>query len=74
MPSSNESATERAIPPSSAIPDNENHTERVAEKRGVREFLVVDRTANLRKNSKISSIWEHGEERRRLDDNSRARY
>jgi hypothetical protein len=34
----------------------------------------VDHTANLRKNSKISPIWEHGGERRRFDDNSMARY
>ena len=74
MPSSNEYATKQAAPPSSAIPDKENHTERVIGKGGLREFLVVDRTASLRKNSKISAIWEHSEERRRLDDNFRAQY
>ena len=34
----------------------------------------MDHTANLRKNSKISAIWHHGGERRRLDDNSMVRY
>jgi hypothetical protein len=34
----------------------------------------VAHTANLRKNSKISAIWHHGGERRRLDDDSMARY
>jgi hypothetical protein len=72
MSSSDESDTDQAIPPVSAIPNKERHTERVIGRRGLREFLVVDHTANLRKNSKISPIWEHGGERRRLDDNSMA--
>jgi hypothetical protein len=41
---------------------------------GVRQFLVVDHSANLRCGSKISAIWDYGGERRRLDDNSIARY
>ena len=74
MSSSDESSTEQAIPPSSAIPSKERYTARVIGRRGLREFLVVDHTANQRKNSKISLIWEHGGERRRLDDKSMARY
>jgi hypothetical protein len=34
----------------------------------------MDHTADLRKNSKISVIWHHGGERRRLDDDSMTRY
>jgi hypothetical protein len=68
MSSSGESGTEQAILPTSTIPNKERHTERVIGRRGLREFLVVDHTANLRKNSKISPIWKHGGERRRLDE------
>jgi hypothetical protein len=74
MASSDESGTEKVIASSSALPNKERHTERVLGKKGLREFLVVEHTANLRKNSKISAIWHHGEERRRLDDDSMARY
>jgi hypothetical protein len=73
MASSDESSTEKVIASSSALP-KERHTERVLGKKGLRECLVVEHTANLRKNSKISAIWHHGEERRRLDDDSMARY
>jgi hypothetical protein len=56
-----------ASPPlPSSIPDRETPIERVINSRGIRIFLVVDYTANLRKNSKISTIWHHGGERRRL--------
>jgi hypothetical protein len=58
----------------SALPDQERHTERVVSWNGVREFLVVEYTANMRKNTKISAIWYHGGERRRLDDHSMERY
>jgi hypothetical protein len=63
-----------APPPLSSIPDRENHIERVINSRGIRTFLVVDHTADLRKNSKISAIWHHGGERRRLDDDNMTRY
>jgi hypothetical protein len=39
-----------------------------------RELLVVEHTANMRKNTKISAIWHHGGERQRLDDHSMERY
>jgi hypothetical protein len=35
-------------------------TERVVSWNGVREFLFVEHTANVRKNSKISAIWHRG--------------
>lgn len=74
MASSDESGIEKVIASSSALPNEERHTERVLGKKGLRGFLVVEHTANLRKNSKISAIWHHGEERRRLDDDPMARY
>jgi hypothetical protein len=74
MSSSDESGIDQPIPSSSTLPEKERHTERVLGKRGLQEFLVVDHTANLRKNTKISAIWHHGGERRRLDDDSMARY
>src|SRR5436305_13904420 len=40
--------------------DVEQHTERVLGRKGLRQFLVVDRTANLRQNSRMSGIWLHG--------------
>ena len=61
------------LPPSS-IPGQEKPIERIINNRGIRTFLVMDHTANLRKNSKISAIWYHGGERRRLDDDSMTRY
>jgi hypothetical protein len=63
-----------SLPSSSSVPDNGKHIKRIVDGRGLRTFLVVDYTANLRKNSKISAIWRHGGERRRLDDNSMKRY
>jgi hypothetical protein len=62
-----------SLPPSS-VPDKEMPIERIISNRGLRTYLVVDYTANLRKNSKISAIWHYGGERRRLDDDSMARY
>jgi hypothetical protein len=56
-------------------PTNEGQlTERIFSNKGMREFLIVDHSANLRKNSKISVIWHHGDERRRLDDKSMGKY
>jgi hypothetical protein len=73
MPSSDESGDD--LPePSSSFPNPDNHTERILTSEGLRTFLVVDHTANLRKNTKISAIWHHGGERRRLDDESLTRY
>ena len=74
MASSDESGTEEAIASSSTLPNKERHTERLLGRKGLREFLAVEHTANLRKNSKVSAIWHHGGERRRLDDGSMARY
>jgi hypothetical protein len=71
---SDESGIGQPISSSSTLPDRERHTKRVLGKRGFQEFLVVDHTANLRKNAKISAIWHYGGERRRLDDNSMAKY
>ena len=64
MSSSDESGAELSRPSSATLPDKEKHTERILGRRGYREFLIVDHTANLRKNTKISAIWHHGEERR----------
>jgi hypothetical protein len=61
------------LPLPSSVPNQEEHIERIVNNRGLRTFLIVDHTANLRKNSKISAIWHHGGERRRLDDNKRLR-
>jgi len=69
-----ESGTDLPSSSNSALPDQERHTERVVGRSGVRKFLVVEHTANVRKNSKISAIWHHGGERRRLDDHSMERY
>jgi hypothetical protein len=63
-----------SLPSSSSVPDNGKHIKRIVDGRGLRTFLIVDYTANLRKNSKISAIWRHGGERRRLDDNNIKRY
>jgi hypothetical protein len=46
------------FPPSSSVPDKEKHIERIISNRGLRTFLVVDHTANLRKNSEASAIWD----------------
>ena len=35
----------------------ETHVERIINNRGIGIFLIVDHTANLRKNSKIFPIW-----------------
>jgi hypothetical protein len=62
-----------SLPPSS-VPDKEMPIKRIITNRGLRTYLVVEHTANLRKNSKISPIWHYGGERRRLDDDSMTRY
>ena len=72
--SGDESGAELPEPSFPTLPDKEQHTERILTKRGLREFLVVDHTANVRKNSKISAIWHHGGERHRLNDKSLHRY
>ena len=69
-----ESGTDLPSSSTSALPDQERHTERVVSRNRVREFLVVEHTANMRKNSKTSAIWHHGGEHRRLDDHSMERY
>jgi hypothetical protein len=69
-----ESGTDLPSSSNSALPNQERHTERTVSRDGVREFLVVEHTANVRKNTKISAIWHHGGERRRLDDHSMERY
>ena len=38
------------------------------------QFLIVDHTANQRNGVEISKIWQHGRERRRIDDGSMDRY
>jgi len=38
------------------------------------QFLIVDHTANQRNGSDISKIWQHGGERRRVDDGTMDRY
>jgi len=36
--------------------------------------MIVNHTANVYKGSEISKIWQHGEERRRVDDGSMDQY
>jgi hypothetical protein len=43
-------------------------------RRGARQYLIVDHSANQRSGAAISAIWRHGGKRRRLDDNSMSRY
>lgn len=74
MSSCNVSSIDQPNPSSSTLPNQDEHIERVVNGKGLRRFLVVDHTANLRKNSRVSPIWDHGGERRRLDDNSMDRY
>jgi hypothetical protein len=69
-----ESGTDLPSSSNSALPDQERHTKRIVSRNGVREFLVIEYAANVRKNTKISAIWHHGGERRRLDDHSMERY
>ena len=59
---------------SSMVRDAAQRRERVLNRKGLREFLVVEHTANVRKGSRISSIWLHGDERRQIDDRSMHRY
>jgi hypothetical protein len=60
--SSDESGAELPDPSFPTLPDKEQYTERILTKKGLREFLIVDHTANVRKNAKISAIWHHGSE------------
>jgi hypothetical protein len=50
-------------PPSSLVLDKERYIERIINNQGLRTFLVMDHTANLRKGTKVSAIWYHGGER-----------
>jgi hypothetical protein len=74
MSSEDESGDVVPIPSSSVNPNEEQLTERIFSNKGMREFLIVDHSANLRKNSKISAIWHHGDERRRLNNKSIGKY
>ena len=38
------------------------------------QFMIVDHTANQRNGSEVSKIWQHGGERRRVDDGVMDRY
>src|SRR5271156_5544465 len=38
------------------------------------QFMIVDHTANQRNGSEVSKIWQHGGERRRVDDSTMDRY
>jgi hypothetical protein len=38
------------------------------------QFMIVDHTANQRNGSEVSKIWQHGRERRRVDDSSMDQY
>ena len=62
------------IPSSSTNPDKEQHTERVFTNKGVREFLVIEHTANLRNNIRTSAIQYYRDKRRRLNDKSIEKY
>jgi hypothetical protein len=53
-----------------SVPNQKEHIERIVNNQGLRIFLIIDYTANLRKNSKIFTIWHYGGERRRLDNNN----
>jgi hypothetical protein len=61
------------ITPGPPIPQD-GAIERLHTRNGTWQFLVVDYSANHRCGSKTSAIWDHGGERRRLDDNSMDRY
>jgi hypothetical protein len=38
------------------------------------QFMIVDYTANRRNSSEVSKIWQHGGERRQVDDGTMDRY
>jgi hypothetical protein len=38
------------------------------------QFMIVDHTANQHNGSEVSKIWQHGGERRRVDDDTMDRY
>jgi hypothetical protein len=56
------------------VPDAAQHTERVLNRKDLREFLIMEHTADVRKGSRISSVWLHRGERRRIDYRSMHRY
>jgi hypothetical protein len=77
MSSSGESGDESAYDDIRATPvasSESGSIERLGTRRGARQCLVVDHSANQRLGAVISSIWRHGGERRRLDDSSMSRY
>jgi hypothetical protein len=77
MSSSGESGDESAYDDTIATPvvsSESGGIERICTRRGARQYLVVDHSANQRSEAVISSTWRHGGERRRLDDNSMSRY
>jgi hypothetical protein len=51
-----ESGTDLPSSSNSALPDQQRHTERVVSRNGVREFLVVEHTANMR----VFHLWDEG--------------
>jgi hypothetical protein len=63
------SRSESTIP--ETLPFNDPNYETY--KRG-QQFMIVDNTGNQRNGSEISKIWQHGEERRRVDDGTMDRY
>jgi hypothetical protein len=77
MSSSGESGDESAYDDIRVTPvasSESGSIERLGTRRGARQYLVVDHSANQRSGAVISSIWRHGGERRRLDDSSMSRY
>jgi hypothetical protein len=77
MSSSGESGDESAYDDIRVTPvasSESGSIERLGTRRGARQYLVVDHSANQRSGAVISSIWRHGGERRRLDDSSISRY
>jgi hypothetical protein len=63
-----------STPSSSVNPNKGRLIERIFSNKSIREFLIINYSINLRKNSKISIIWYHEDERRRLNNNSIGRY
>src|SRR5271170_7941571 len=75
--SSGESCNESGYDDTMATPvasSESGSIERLSTWRGTRQYLVVDHSANQRSGAVISSIWRHGGEQRRLDDNSMSCY
>jgi hypothetical protein len=63
------------FPSQSTIPENLpfNDPNYETYKRG-QQFMIVDHTGNQRNGSEVSKIWQHGGERRRVDDGTMDRY